>query len=176
VLAVACGGDEEESPKASPTTTAAETPAAGETPAKTPTATAAKTPAAGETPEKTPAGEAAELPNIPGYPGATEVFTGTFSGGGSFPIPLGDVPVQPDEFGNVQYTVYQTSDSIDDVLNFYEREFKSWEEEGSYSMEQLGQNGKIVAWTRDGRQFAAWLWVFEEEGATGVVVAVGARQ
>jgi hypothetical protein len=165
VLAVACGGDEEESPKASPTATAAETP----------TATAAETPAAGETPEKTPAGGAGELPNIPTYPGATEVFSGTFDTGGAFPFPLGeDVPVDPAEFSNVQYTIYQTDASSDKIADFYKEELKGWKNEGSFALE--GLNGEVMMWSKEDRNVVAWLAVFEEAGATSLVIATGTRQ
>ena len=160
VLAVACGGDEEESPKASPTTAAA------------------KTPAAGETPEKTPTGEAGELPSIPTYPGAEGVFSGTFdTGAAAFPFPLSeDVPIDPEEFGSVHYTAYQTSDSFEEVVDFYEKELKGWKEEGSFSTKQVGLNGEVVVWSKDNRNVAAWMGVFENEGGTSVVIVMGARQ
>jgi hypothetical protein len=183
VLAVACGGGGEKAttasptataaktPKASPTTTAAKTPAAAETPA------AGETPAAAETPATTPAGAAGELPNIPAYPGATEVFTGTFNSGGAFPIPLsGDVPISPGDFGNVQYSVYQTSDSSDKVVDFYKTQFQGWKEEGTFDLSQSGQKGKVVMWTKDNRNVAAWMGAIEQGGGTSVVVAMGARQ
>jgi hypothetical protein len=165
VLAVACGGGEKESPKASPTTTAA----------KTPTATTAETPAAGETPEKTPAGGAGEVPSIAVYPGATEVFSGTFDTGGAFPFPMSaDVPVDPAEFSNVKYTVYQTDASSDKITAFYETEFKGWKNEGSFALE--GLNGDVMMWSKDDRKVVAWLAVFEEAGATSLVIATGTRQ
>jgi hypothetical protein len=158
VLAIACGGDEKE-----------------KTPTASPTTAAEKTPTAGETPEKTPAGEAGELPSIPAYPGANEVFTGTFSTGEAFPFPLSeDVPIGPEEFGSVQYSVYQTSDSSEKVVDFYKEEFKGWKEEGSFGME--GQNGEVVVWSKDNGNVAAWMGVFEDEGGTSVVIAMGARQ
>lgn len=164
VLAVACGGDEEESPKASPTAAA-----------KTPTATTAETPAAGETPEKTPAGGAGEVPSIPTYPGATEVFSGTFDTGGAFPFPMSeDVPVDPEEFSNVQYTVYQTDASSDKIADFYKEEFKGWKDEGSFALE--GLNGEVMMWSKEDRNVVAWLAVFEEAGATSLVIATGTRQ
>ena len=169
VLAVACGDDEEEAPAASPA--AAETPEAGETPE------VGETPEAGETPEKTPTGEVGELPSIPTYPGATDVVSGTFTGAGAFPIPLvGDVPIGPEEFANVQYALYETSDSPEKVLDFYKEEFKGWKEEWTFSMEQLGQKGEVVVWSRDDQNMAAWLAAFEEEGTTSVVIAMGAGQ
>ena len=154
VLAVACGDDEEEeAPTASPTV------------------------AAEETPERTPTGEVGEVPDIPAYPGASEVFTGTFTGAGAFPVPLtGDIPIGPEEFANVQYTVYQTSDSPEKVLDFYKKEFKGWKEEWTFGMEQLGQKGEIVVWSKDDRNIAAWMAAFEEEGTTSVVVAIGSGQ
>lgn len=160
VLAVACGGDEEE-----------------EAAAASPTPAAAETPAAGETPEKTPAGEAGELPSIPAYPGAEEVFSGTFTGAEAFPIPMaGDVPIEPGEFPNVQYSIYQTSDSTEKVLDFYKKEFKGWKEEWTFSMEELGQNGEVVVWSKDDRNIAAWVAAVEDEEMTNVVVAAGVRQ
>ena len=70
VLAVACGGDDDE-----------EGPAAGETPAAAEETPEGPSPSEGEPPEGPPPGEAGELPDIPAYPGAEEVFTGTFTGG-----------------------------------------------------------------------------------------------
>jgi hypothetical protein len=165
VLAVACGGDEEESPKASPTTTAA----------KTPTATAPETPAAGETPEKTPAGGAGETPSIAAYPGATEVVTGTFDTGGTFPFPMSaDSPVNPEDYSNVQYTVYSTDDSSQNVLDFYKKELKDWKQEGSFA---LGAGvGEVTMWSKDDGKDVVWLMVSGQEGATSVVVATGVRQ
>jgi hypothetical protein len=153
VLAVACGGDDEEGP------------AAGETPA-----------AAEETPEVPGPSDGGELPDIPAYPGAEEVFSGTFTGAGAFPIPMvGDGGLAPDEYGAIQYTMYETSDSPEKVLDFYKKEFKGWKEEWTFGMEELGQ-GEIVVWSKDDGNTAAWLAAFEDEGTTSVVVAMGARQ
>lgn len=167
VLAVACGGGEEkEAPTASPTAAAAETPAAGETPA-----------AAEETAEKTPAGEAGELPSIPAYPGAEEVFSGTFTGAEAFPIPMmGEGDIEPEDYGAVKYTMYETSDPPDKVLDFYKKEFKGWVEEWTFSMEELGQNGEVVVWSKDDGNVAAWMSATEDEGTTSVVIAMGAHQ
>jgi len=166
VLAVACGDDEEE-----------------EAPAGTPPAAAEESPEGpppgeGETPEGPPPGEVGELPSIPAYPGVTDVFIGTFTGVGTFPIPLaGDVPIEPGEFPNVQYNAFQTSDSPDEVIDFYKKEFKDWKEEWTFSMEELGQKGEIIVWSKDDRNVAAWMAAFEEEGGTAsVVVAMGVRQ
>jgi hypothetical protein len=162
VLAVACGGDDDE-----------EGPAAGETPAA-----AEETPAAAEeTPEGPGPSEAGELPGIPAYPGAEEVFSGTFTGGGGFPIPMiGDEGLDPEDYGAVQYTTYETSDSVDKVVDFYKKEFKGWEEVWTFSMEEAGQNGEIVVWSKDDAKLAAWLSAFEDEGTTSAIVAMGAGQ
>lgn len=161
VLAVACGGDDEEAP------------AAGETPA-----------AAEETPELAPGeetpegpGDGGELPSIPAYPGAEEVFSGTFTGAGAFPIPMvGDGGLAPDEYGAIQYTMYETSDSPEKVLDFYKKELKGWEEVWAFSMEELGQKGEVAGWSKDDGNMAAWMYAFEEEGTTSVAVAVGTSQ
>jgi len=159
VLAVACGDEEEE-----------------EAPAATPTVAAEETPEL--TPgEETPTGEVGELPSIPAYPGAEEVFSGTFTGAGAFPIPMvGDGGLAPDEYGAIQYTLYETSDSPEKVLDFYNEEFKGWEEVWTFSMEELGQEGEVVVWSKDDGNVAAWMYAFEEEGTTSVAVAVGALQ
>jgi hypothetical protein len=154
VVAIACGGDEEEeeAPKVTPTVAAEETPEEAET----------------------PAGEAGEPSSIPTYPGATNVFTTTFSGSETFPIPLtGDGAIGPEEFDNVEYSVYETNDSPQKVIDFYKKEFKGWEEEESFSMEQLGQNGEVIVWSKDDREVAAWMAAFETEGTTSVVIAIG---
>jgi hypothetical protein len=177
LLAVACGGDEEKTPTASPTTTAAKTPTTTAT--KTPTTTATKTPTAGETPEETPTGEAGGLPSIADYPGATEFYSGPFNSGEAFPIPLGsDVTISPDEYGGIQYTIYETSDSLEGVIDFYKEELKDWKEEGTFDLEEVsGQKGKAVVWSKDNRNVAAWLGGFEEaRGMTSFAIAVGARQ
>jgi hypothetical protein len=169
VLAVACGGEGEKATTSSPTATAATTPKAS------PTAGAAKTPTAGETPEKTPAGEAGELPSISVYPGATQVITGTFDTEGAFPFPLSeDVPVDPEDFSNVQYTLYQTSDSSSEITDFYKKEFKGWKDEGSFGME--GLNGEVMMWSKGDRNAVVWLAVFGGDGATSFVIATGTRQ
>jgi hypothetical protein len=162
VLAVACGGDDDE-----------EGPAAGETPAA-----AEETPAAAEeTPEGPGPSEAGELPDIPAYPGAADVSSGTFTGGGGFPVPMiGEGGLDPEDYGAVQYTIYETSDPVEKVLEFYKKEFKDWKEEWTFSMEETGQNGEIVVWSKDDAKLAAWLSAFEGEGTTSVVVAMGASQ
>jgi len=159
VLAVACGGDEDEE---APTVAAEETPelAPGE-----------------ETPEGPGPVDGGELPSIPAYPGAEEVFSGTFTGAGAFPIPMvGDGGLEPEDYGAIQYTMYETSDSPEKVLDFYKKEFKGWEEVWAFSMEELGQKGEVAVWSKDDGNMAAWMAAFEEEGTTNVAVAVGASQ
>ncbi len=150
VLAVACGNDEEG-------------PAAVE-----------------ETPEGTPPDEVGELPSIPGYPGAEEIYSGTFTGAGDFPVPhVGDEGLEPEDYGNVQYTTYETRDSPENVLDFYSREFEGWEEEWTFSVEELRRKGEVVVWSKDDGDIAAWLSALKarhREGTTEIVVAVGARQ
>lgn len=166
VLAVACGGDDDE-----------EGPAAGETPAAAEETPEGPPPSEGEPSEGPPPGEVGELPDISAYPGAEEVFTGTFTGGGGFPIPMiGEGDLDPEDYGAVQYTVYETSDSADKVIDFYKEEFKDWEEEWTFSMEEGGQQGEIVIWSKDDAKLAAWLSAFEDEGTTNVIVATGTSE
>jgi len=164
VLAVACGGDDEEAPAAGETPAAAE-----ETPELAP---------GEETPEGPGPGDEGEFPSIPAYPGAEEVFSGTFTGAGAFPVPfVGDGGLAPDEYGAIQYTTYETSDSPEKVLDFYKTEFKGWEEEWTFSVEKVTQKGEVVVWSKDDGDIAVWMAALTAphgEG-TGIVVAVGAR-
>jgi hypothetical protein len=155
VLAVACGDDEEEGPAATPSA------------------------AVEETPEGPPPDEVGELPSIPAYPGAEEGFSGTFTGVGDFPVPyVGDGGPEPEDYGTVHYTTYETSDSPEKVLDFYKTEFKGWEEEWTFSVEKVTQKGEVVVWSKDDGDIVAWLAALEarhQEGKTSIVVAVGAR-
>jgi hypothetical protein len=155
VLAVACGDDEEEGPGATP-------PAAAE-----------------ETPEGPAPGEVGELPPIPAYPGAEEVFSGTFTGVGAFPVLyVGDAGLKPEDYGTVHYTSYETSDSPEEVLDFYKTEFEGWEEEWTSSVEKVTRKGEVVVWSKDDGDIAVWMAALTaalREETTSIVVAVGAR-
>jgi hypothetical protein len=155
LLAVACG-DEEEGPAATP-------PAAVQ-----------------ETPEGPPPVEAGELPSIPVYPGAEEIYSGTFTGAGDFPVPIADDGgLEPEDYGTVQYTTYEISDSPEKVLDFYKREFEGWEEEGTFAVEELRRKGEVVVWSKDNENIAVWLSAWEarhREGTTEIIVAVGVRR
>ncbi|KPK45876.1 MAG: hypothetical protein AMJ77_06695 [Dehalococcoidia bacterium SM23_28_2] len=121
--------------------------------------------------------EAGELPAIAAYPGATDVFSATYSGGEGFPVPMmGDGDIAPEDYGIVKVTMYETSDSPQKVIDFYKREFKDWKEEWTFSMEEMGQEGGIVVWSKDDANLAAWLSASEDEGTTSVVIAVGASE
>ena len=156
LLAVACGDEEEEGP-------AARRPAAAQ-----------------ETPEGPPPGEVGELPSIPGYPGAEEIFSGTFTGAGDFPVPIADDGgLEPEDYGTVQYTTYETSDSPEKVLDFYKKEFEGWEEEWTFTWETIMKKGEVAVWSKDNGNIAAWMSALEaphREGTTRIVVAIGARQ
>ena len=153
---VACGEDEEEGPPATP-------PAAAQ-----------------ETPEGPPPGEVGELPSIPGYPGAEEAFSGTFTGVGDFPVPIpDDWGPEPEDYGTVQFTTYTTSDSPEKVLDFCKKEFEGWEEESTFTWETILKKGEVVVWSKDNGNIAAWMSALEAahaEGTTNIVVAIGARQ
>ena len=156
VLAVACGDDDEEE-------------GLGATPPA----------AAEESPEGPPPGEVGELPSIPAYPGAEEVFSGTFTGVGDFPVPdVGDGGLEPEDYGTVHYTAYETSDSPEKVLDFYKTEFKGWKEESTFSVEKVTRKGEVVVWSKDDGDVAVWMvaWTAAlREETTSIVVAVGAR-
>jgi len=172
VLAVACGGDDEEGPAAG------ETPAAaGETPAAAEETPEGPSPSEEGTPVEPPSGEAGELPSIPVYPGAEEVESGTLTGEEAYMVTMagesGDI--DPQNFNAVQYAIYYSSDSPQKVGDFYKKEFKDWKEEWSYTAEgALGDT--LGTWSKDGGNIAAWLQVLEIGGTTNVIIGVGARQ
>lgn len=167
LAAVACGGGEEkETPAATATPKAEQTRAPAETSAPEETAT----------PEETSSGHAGELPDIAAYPGAEETFSGTFSGGIGLPLLIpGDSPLDPEEFGDTAYTVFETDDSVDQVFDFYKGEFKGWKEEWTWSTEAAGAKARWGVWSKDDRSVAAWVAAAEEDGTTSVTVVRAAQ-
>lgn len=163
VLAAACGGDgDEEGP-----------PAGDGSPAATQTAAP---PDETEEPSGDGDGNGGEAPDIPIMPGARETFSGTFTGGD---LPFGGLPggspLDPEEFGEVQYTVYETDDSVESVVNFYKEQFKGWNEEFTFGGDTEGEAFQMIVWSRDGGNVGAWMMATETEGTTEVVIMTAAE-
>lgn len=163
VLAAACGGDgdDEEEPAAADGSPAA-------------TATAA---APDETEEPSDNGDGdGEAPDIPSLPGATETFSGTYAGSdlpfGGF---AGTSDLDPGEFSEVRYTVLETDDSVDSVVDFYKDQFKDWKEEFTFGGDTEGEAFQMIIWSRAGGEVGAWMMATESEGATEVIIVTGAQ-
>ena len=148
------GGDEGESPAATKTVEAEETPEVVET----------KTPEA----EK-PSGGGATLGDVPVYPGADK--TADWSSD-DVPLPLiggGDVDLE--DWDQSEWATYETGDSWETVADFYRDKMpdSGWEEEGWSDFSFEGG----VAWgsyTRDGGDSAAWVFVSGTDDQTEIVI------
>ncbi len=165
VMAAACGGDGDEEEGPSP---ADGSPAATET-AAAPEETEEPSGNGGD-------GGGGEAPDIPALPGATETFSGTFTGSdlpfGGF---AGTSDLDPEEFSEVRYTVFETDDSVDSVVEFYERQFKDWNEEFNFGGDTEGEAFKMIVWSRGGGEVGAWMMATESDGTTQVVVVTGVQ-
>lgn len=156
-LAVVACEEEEEAVSPTPVTTSEVTPAA--------------TP---EEEERTPTA-AGELPEVAVYPGAVEVSSGTYAAG-ELPIAVpGTLPFKPSEYGDVRYTVFTTGDSPEDVLDFYQKQFKGWKEEFSSGGEAEGSKYQMRVWSKDDGQLASWLVASQVAGTTTAMVAWASR-
>ncbi|MGQ9572536.1 MAG: hypothetical protein ACUVV3_05035 [Dehalococcoidia bacterium] len=155
----ACGGDEEEAP------------AGGEgetTPAATKTVEPAETPAARETPS---GGGEVTLGDVPVYPGAEKV--GDFSG--SFPVPMVGEELDIEEYKYTEWAIYKTSDSLDDVANFYKDKMpdKGWEEQSWFGTSMV-DGAAWGGYTRDDGDVAAWVYISTND-KTEIVIGTGSR-
>jgi hypothetical protein len=165
VLGAACGGGDDE--EAAP---AEGSPGAEET---------AMPPGETEEPsgdEGEDGGGGGEAPDIPVLPGATETFTGTFTGSdlpfGGF---AGTSSLDPEEFSEVQYGVFETDESVDSVVDFYKDQFKDWKEEYTFGGDTEGEAFQMIVWSSDDGKVGAWMMATESEGTTSVVVVTGVQ-
>lgn len=115
-----------------------------------------------------------KAPDIAKYPQAEQVKTGSR---GIFPIALsGDKPLEAQEYrANMRYRTFETEDSADQVLDFYNDEFAGWKTELSIDSGETGAKTVIAVWSKDDRKSAAWLVATEAEGITEVVAMTGTR-
>ncbi|MGB6838334.1 MAG: hypothetical protein WBF66_11625 [Dehalococcoidia bacterium] len=162
---VACGDEEEEAaPPAA--TTEAEAP----TEAETEEAVVEEEEEEAEE-EEEDAGEAASIADVPVYPGAKKIQSGEWSGGEAA-IPMLGAPVEAEEYGTIEFAMFETGDSADEVFSFYKDEMGDWEELWTFS----GSGEEAVGmgiWTKDDGKVAAWVVVGEEDGTTSLMIAVG---
>lgn len=164
VAFVACGGEEEEEGA----------PPAAATEAEAPTEAETEEAVVEEEEEEEEGDGAAEasIADVPVYPGATEVYSGEWSGGEAA-IPMAGAPIEAGEYATVEYAMFETGDSVDDVFSFYEDEMGDWEEVWTFSGGDEEGMGGMAIWTKDDGEVAAWVVVAEEDGATSLMIAVG---
>ena len=115
-----------------------------------------------------------EAPGIEKYPDAEDAKTGNR---GTFPIALlGEEPLEPHKFkGNMRYRAFETSDSADNVLDFYNDKFEGWTTELTFDVDEAGMKIRVAVWSKDHRKSAAWLAATESQGTTEVIVMTGTR-
>lgn len=168
-LALACGGDDDGGePTADATTDGDGQPTA---PDDEPTADATEADATEEDDGGASGGSSFE--DIPLPDGATETFSGEFSGG-SVPIPAGDLDAGA--YGNLQYATYEVDQSADDVFQFYQDEMGDWDEVATFSGGAAAEAGAYGAWTKDNQAVVAWVGITEADGVTSLVIYRGERE
>jgi len=170
---VACGGggDKADKEQAQPTVEQQQdgqdqqedTPAAKETPKKK------------ETPKSSSGGDSGRsLGDVPIYPGAKEITSGEWSGseGG---IPGIGSAVDTADYQNIEFAMYETDDSPEDVFDWYKDKMSDWDEEGSFSGGSGSDYGAYALWTKDGGKTGAWITVGESDGTTNLGVWVASE-
>ena len=157
------GGGEKETPAATKTVEAEGTQEPAETPKATKTAEAA---------EPSGGGGGASLGDIPVYPGAEK--TGDYSGDYSLPLLGEDLDVE--DYGNTQWAVYETGDSVDDVGSFYREKMpdNGWNEEGWFDI-SFGEGAAWGSYTKNDGDDAAWVVISGTEDQTEIVIGTGSK-
>jgi hypothetical protein len=75
----------------------------------------------------------------------------------------------------MRYRAFETNDSADSVLDFYNDKFEGWTTELTFDADEAGMNVRVAVWSKDGRKSAAWLAATEGQGTTEVIVMTGSR-
>jgi len=113
--------------------------------------------------------------DIPIPSGADETGSGSFT---SSDIPFfvpGD-EVDPEAFSNIEYREYETDASPEEVMDFYRDELGDWDEVFVFSGGDAEDEGGFGVWTRDGGRAVVWIGVSTLDGATDLIVIVGAQE
>ncbi|MGQ9573513.1 MAG: hypothetical protein ACUVV3_10110 [Dehalococcoidia bacterium] len=115
-----------------------------------------------------------EAPEIAKYPGAKSVETGSRA---TFPIAVpGEKPLEPHKYEkNMRYRAFETEDTADSVLEFYNDHFQGWESELSFDIDEAGMKVQVAVWSKEDRKSVAWMTATEAGGVTRVVVMTGTR-
>jgi len=110
--------------------------------------------------------------DIPIPDGANETDHGTFSGSQiPFIDPSGSVDAST--FGDIEYKIYETSDSAESVINFYSDELSDWDEAYKFAGSSGDGSGGFGIWTKDDGRTALWVGASESNGTTEATVIVG---
>ena len=164
--AVACGGGGDNGDKDSKEPTVAEEQDG------TPEAEATEEEA---TPESSGDGASSgSFADVPVYPGATEITSGEWSGSEGMIPGLGS-ELDTEDFQKIEFAMYETDDSLDDVFDWYKDKMGDWNEEGSASGGSGGEAGAYGLWTKDDGKVAAWITVGEVGGTTSLGVWVATQ-
>ncbi len=112
--------------------------------------------------------------DVPVYPGADKKASGEWSGSEAA-IPALGSGVDAGSYAKVQYAMYETSDSAQDVLDWYKDKMSDWEDQGTFSGGSEGSVGGFASWTKDGGKEAAWISVGEDSGTTTLGIFFGSQ-
>ena len=86
--------------------------------------------------------------DVPVYPGAKKTTSGEWSGSEAM-IPAIGSDVDAGNYAKVQYAMYETDDSANDVFDWYKDKMSDWDDAGSFSGGSEGSVGAFGVWTKD---------------------------
>jgi hypothetical protein len=112
--------------------------------------------------------------DVPVYPGAKKTTSGEWSGSDAM-IPAIGSDVEAGNYAKVQYAMYETDDSANDVFDWYKDKMSGWDDAGSFSGGSEGSVGAFGVWTKDGGKQAAWVTVAEDSGTTSLSIFYGTQ-
>lgn len=112
--------------------------------------------------------------DVPVPSGADEVSSGEWSG--SIPGAVPGIGADPETFTSVEFKEYEVDASPSDVINFYRDNLSGWNEEMALSTGSGDEEGGFGVWTRDDGQKALWITAGTSDGATDLIVLVGATE
>jgi hypothetical protein len=164
------GGDEEDGNGGGEkeTATATKTVEAEET--ETPEVAETKTPEAAE--PSGGGGGGTSVGDLPVYPGADKV--GEYSGDYNLPLLGEDLDVE--EYGDTEWAVYESGDSVSDVAHFYRGKMTDagWNEESWFDI-SFGEGAAWGSYTKNDGDNAAWLVVSGTDDKTEIVIGTGSK-
>jgi len=159
--AVACGGGDNGDKDSKEPTVAEEQDGQEDTPE-------AKATEEKATPKSSGDGESSgSFADVPVYPGVTEITSGEWSGSEGM-IPGIGSEVDTADYQNIEFAMYETDDSPEDVFDWYKDKMGDWNEEGSFSGGSGSDYGAYALWTKDDGKVAAWITVGESDGTTNL--------